>query len=829
MPFYDALQLACRHFHPILLLEDVFPYERRERVRRIIALFTFVFFGLALLIFLAGSWEPAQALPGYIALMAVGTKVYGLFLIFLSIQAALFMLEAFHRSYYFTGLKLILQEPDARNEVPVSFEVAALLHSADREDLTASFLQSPYGEDIAYRLGLLPEEVEGFLRSSDRKRLAAEEFLLEREPDGITLPVYVRSIYKQDLSLNAWLMGHGVTREHVLGAADWIMRTNRLLRNNQRWYSRDVLGRVESIGKEISYGETTALEKWGHTIDKEPSYQTAVSRMRDEYDDVESLEEELARAEQANAILVGREQASLREVLAQFAHKIAERRVLPPLRFKKVFLFNFGSLAEAMKTKPHIEEEFSRALTQAASAGNVILVVENAGRAIENARRLGVDLVGLLAPYLDLPSLQVVFTTDEEYVQRVLLRDARVKEKFEVVHIHDVSDDALVRIAEQRALRLERRLPVVITFQAVLAAVQSARRYFSENPMPDKALDLLEEAAIRAEEKSTLLVTPATIDEVVEKKTGIPLGAVGKEEGEKLLRLEETLARRVAGQEEALKAIAGALRRARADLASPDRPMGTFLFLGPTGVGKTETAKALAYELFGSETAMTRLDMSEFQGEDAVARLIGFPDGREGRLAHLLRQKPYAVLLLDEFEKAHPDVHNLFLQILDEGEFTDAQGTKVNARNMIIIATSNAGADVIYEAVEQGATLEGAKEKVVDLIIERGIYRPELLNRFDAVVLFHPLDAENTHRVARKALEALRARLQKKGIVLEITDALVAYVAREGHDPRFGGRNINRFVKEKVEQHLADRIIAGEITPGSVVVLTPEDLGKSVK
>ncbi len=828
MPFEDALKLAHRHFLPVLLLEDTFPFERRERTRRIVTLITFALFVLSVSIFLTGIFEPARALPGFAALMAVGTKVYGLFLIFLSIQAALFLLEAFHRSYYFTDLKLLLQEPDARNEVPISFEVATLLHTADPKDLTGSFLRAPYGEDIAYRLGLMPEEVARFLRSPDRKKLATEAFLLEREPEGITLPVYVRSIYKQDASLNNWLMARGITRAHVLGAADWVMRTNRLLRNNQRWYSRDVLGRVESIGKEISYGETYALEKWGHTIDKDPAYQAAAARVRDEYDDVESLEEELARAEQANVVLVGREQATLREVLAQFAHKIAERKVLPPLRYKKVFLFQWNTLTEAMKTKPQIEEAFSRALAQAAAAGNIILVVENAGRAVESAQQLGVDLIGLLAPYLDSPSLQVVCTTDEEHAQRVLLRDARVKEKFEVLRIHDVSDTALVHIAEQRALRLERRLPVIITYQAVWAAVQSAHQYFTENPLADKALDLLEEAAIHAQEQGVLLVTPESVEAVVEKKTGIPLGSVGKEEGEKLLHLEEKLAQRVAGQEEALKAIAGALRRARAHLAAPDRPMGTFLFLGPTGVGKTETAKALAQELFGNEEAMTRLDMSEFQSADAVARLIGFPDGREGRLAQLLRQKPYAVLLLDEFEKAHPEVHNLFLQILDEGEFTDARGTKVNARNTIIIATSNAGAEVIYEALERGEALEGAKEKVLDLIIARGVYRPELLNRFDAVVLFHPLDTAHAREVARKALEALRVRLEERGIVFTITDELVTYVAREGHDPRFGGRSINRFVKERVEQYLADRIIAGAIAPGSTVVLKPEEIAKSL-
>ncbi|MCR4336425.1 MAG: AAA family ATPase, partial [Candidatus Omnitrophica bacterium] len=265
--------------------------------------------------------------------------------------------------------------------------------------------------------------------------------------------------------------------------------------------------------------------------------------------------------------------------------------------------------------------------------------------------------------------------------------------------------------------------------------------------------------------------------------------------------------------------------RARSDIENPDRPMGSFLFLGPTGVGKTETTKALAASFFGSEDTVIRLDMSEYQTSDALKRLIGsFEDNRPGVLSSKLREQSYGVLLLDEFEKTSREVLDLFLQILDEGFFSDSSGKRVNARNLIIIATSNAGSDLIWNMMLEGKGLMEEKDKIVNEIINRGLFKPELLNRFDGVILFHPLTAEDLKKIAGFMLVKLQKRLATKGIELVINDALLKAVTRAGTDPQFGARPMNRAIQEKVEQVIAKKMISGEVKAGSRLELTEAEL-----
>ncbi|OGZ15589.1 MAG: hypothetical protein A3H76_03950 [Candidatus Lloydbacteria bacterium RIFCSPLOWO2_02_FULL_54_12] len=279
----------------------------------------------------------------------------------------------------------------------------------------------------------------------------------------------------------------------------------------------------------------------------------------------------------------------------------------------------------------------------------------------------------------------------------------------------------------------------------------------------------------------------------------------------------------VVGQEQALVVIADAMRRSRAGVRNMSRPIGTFLFLGPTGVGKTETAKALATVFFGNENALSRLDMSEYQGEDGLARILGGGEGATGALPLLLKEHPYGVLLLDEFEKANVKVLDLFLQVLDEGVFHDGKGKKVNARNTIFIATSNAGANEIREAVREGSDLEAVKKSIIDRIIAAGKIKPELFNRFDGIILFHTLTMEDYKRIARLMLEKLRRRLLEQNINLMLNDAVIDAVIAHGVDPDFGARPMTRAVQDVVEKKVAEKIIAGSLGQGATVVFTPED------
>jgi ATP-dependent Clp protease ATP-binding subunit ClpA len=339
--------------------------------------------------------------------------------------------------------------------------------------------------------------------------------------------------------------------------------------------------------------------------------------------------------------------------------------------------------------------------------------------------------------------------------------------------------------------------------------------------MPDKAIDLLTELLPHVAQAGRDVLLRSDVDEIIEGKTGVPHGEIAAPERERLLSLEKILHDRVVGQDEAVNAVAAAMRRARAGVSSPDRPMGTFLFLGPTGVGKTETAKALAEALFGSEDDMMRLDMSEFSTPDALDRLIGDADtGTPGRLSNLLRERQHGVLLLDEFEKSTGDVHNLFLQILDEGRATDAFGREINARSTVIIATSNAGANLIMEQLADKRLTEAEHQALIDEIISRGIFRPELINRFDGTIIFHPLQKDHVREIAKRKISEFVKRLQEeKGIQIDVTDGLISRVVREGYDPEFGGRPLNRAIESLVEQVIADRIIAGDVRPGATVKL----------
>ncbi|TRZ53122.1 ATP-dependent Clp protease ATP-binding subunit, partial [bacterium] len=350
--------------------------------------------------------------------------------------------------------------------------------------------------------------------------------------------------------------------------------------------------------------------------------------------------------------------------------------------------------------------------------------------------------------------------------------------------------------------------------------------YITEGVMPDKATDLLMEIPTYMNQKGVNLIDKNAVLDFVRFKTKIPVGEIHEEEKGKLDNLEAELHKRIVGQNDAVVAISDTMRRARAGVRDPKKPIGSFLFLGPTGVGKTETAKALAAVYFDNEEKMARLDMSEYQGDDALERLIGsFESGKPGTLSMLVKNFPYGVLLLDEFEKTNPEVQNLFLQVLDEGFFSDMGGHRVNVKNIIFIATSNAGSDLMYESITHGEDIHALKQFIIDSIIKKGTLKPELLNRFDGVILFNPLERKDIIQVARIMAENLKKRLrEEQSIDLIINDALIDALVKEGLDPLFGGRPMARAIKDKVEKLIAKKIIDGELKTGMTVELTEEEL-----
>jgi len=431
--------------------------------------------------------------------------------------------------------------------------------------------------------------------------------------------------------------------------------------------------------------------------------------------------------------------------------------------------------------------------------------------------------MGILDPYLRSNVIQLIATADLARYHRLIEPNTSIMQRFERVMLAEPAEEATLRILEEAAERYERHNPIFFTFPAIEEVMKSAENYLPDGVMPDKALDLLDELVPAMLQRGAHLVKKLDVLSFIREKTHIPVGDITDAERERLLRIEELMRGLVIGQEKAIQVVSDALRRSRAGVRNQQRPIGAFLFLGPTGVGKTETAKALATVFFSDENAMRRIDMSEYQGDDGLDRMIGSMDGAPGTLPVILREQPYGVILLDEFEKTNPRVLDLFLQVFDEGIFHDAQGKKVNARNSIFIATSNAGAQEIRAAMQRGEDITNAEKSIIDSIIASGKFKPELLNRFDGIVLFRPLSVDDYRRIARLMLEKLRKRLRETGVNFVINDVVVEAVMYHGVDPDFGARPMVRAVQEVIERRVAEKIIQGKLAQGSTLEFTRED------
>lgn len=823
MPFADLRRIVTDLYGPALVLRSVFPSAERDRVRRN------VFAGCVVTLILLGilfalSRSPLVAIPMVHGLTGLEPKVWGVLLVLFSVAYLVSVLDAFHRSYYFHGIELVLEE-GSRAHVPVAWEVATLVADT-REDVTRAFLDSKYGREVLYRAGV-PDEAFVRYHAAERPPLIPEVFMVGGD-ESVTLATYAQSLYKQDQTFRQLLAEQAISIDHLTQAAAWASDIEHERRYRARWWSRDNLGRISGLGKTWAYGETHHIERYGHDLVEDPIWHAATMTRRAERDEVEAMERVLCRARQSNVLLVATDMMAIRASVAQLYHKIRSGRVLPPLEGHRIFLVDLEVIAMATRTKAAFETTLSELLSEAVRAGNVVIYLEQFAEAVESARSFDTDLVALLQPYAESSALQLIVGALPEGYHSTLARDTRLLQTCDVVHLHSADEAALLDLLEQRAYRRETQSGVTFTVPALHAIMRLADQYFPAGVMPDKAFDLFEELIPYAITRDTPHVLQADVEAFVRGKTGAPVGAPTHEEQGKLLSLEAFLHKRVVGQDRAVGAVARALRRARAGVEHAKKPAGSFLFLGPTGVGKTETAKALAEALYRNERHMVRLDMSEYSGEEALGELLGsYESGKPGRFAALIEERPYGVLLLDEFEKSDRAVHDLFLQILDEGYVTTAAGKHIDLRNFIIIATSNAGAELVWTWEREGKNIATLKREFIDHLIATHLFRPELLNRFDDIVLFHTLSKEEVCEIARAHLRAFSERLEREhGIRCSYDEGLIAAVTALGYDPQLGGRPLERAVKETVAQVVADRMLAGTLVPGQEVTLHAHDIGR---
>lgn len=828
MTFKNLQKEIKRLYNPIFALEDVLPEQHRKLLSKIIFIIFIIALIVSAIVYATNNISAiAEIAPSFILNTAEYAKqIYGLFLIFFALNIISFILKAFHNSYYFRAID--------RVGVKASVEVGLIIRNTKNSDITRGFLLSPYGLMLMLRSGIRRSDIDGFLKERAIK-LSGNEFniLPDNMADNtIGLSKYAENILENDKEFNKFLFSNGVLESDLINSADWIERQSRELKKEERWWSKNNLGMIPSIGKDWSYGEMFFIKQYGYDMADSPFYASisSASNSISEKEEVDKLHRIISRNRQSNAFLVGKEGSGKLEIIARLAYKIKKGKVMPALENKHIIIFNGVSLIATTKEKGKFEEAFIKILNQARKAGNVILVFEDFPSFMSSSVSIGSDAVNILMPYLNSKNLQFIATSAPAQFHKTIETNNRLMQYFETVFVKDIKGSALMRLLERKAEEFESQAKgsALLTYPAIKRIADGANSYFTSGVMPDKAIDLLAEALSYARQNKINLILKKDINALIESKTGIKLGEIDEQEQEKLLKLEESLHRFVIGQDKAISAISDAMRRSRIGIRNPNKPIGTFLFLGPTGVGKTHTAKALSKVFFSGEDSIIRLDMSEYRTVDALDRLIGsFSSGKQGILSSKLKEKPYGMLLLDEFEKTDSEVLDLFLQILDEGKFSDAKGNVVNARNNIIIATSNAASDSIWEYFKQGRDVSEHSSEFIDEIIKRGIFKPELLNRFDGVIVFHPLNEEHIRKIAKLMLNGLSKRLKDKGVNLIINDIVINKVVEKGYNPKFGARPMNRAIQEIVEQTIADKMIRGEIKRGDTVELTESDLTNS--
>jgi len=814
--------------YPLLVLEQWFPHVLRHIFFRRLVLSMSFFFMLFAILFFANLNIPAEQNSYTNIFLWFIARVEGIFLLLFAFWTCVYLLESFYRAVYFHNRAYKIRKRQGVNgeDVPyeMSSEVATVFYYTEQGDVVKSFFRSPLGSEILIRSGFVQGDVDEFL--------VKRENILELSIDDM----YEASVFDmEDFALflfhnypdfSEFLFKKGVGEKDFTGAVRWAVKVDEDARFKERWWSRDHLKKIGSLGKDFTYGNTYMLNRYSHDItiggqapsDKELHWE----------EEVKQIENALSKAKEANIMLIGEDGIGVMDIVYEFAYRVDAGEVQPHLQNKRLLAVDTNLIVASAKEKGILEERLIRLLNEAVKGGNIILVFDHFTSFVIGARSLGTDVIDIMNPYLNSPAIHIIALAPTEEYHRILAPNGEITSRFEIISVKQPEGGRIVSLLEDGALFLERKYGVYFTYASVIEVLKSAENYITEGIMPDKATDLLMEIAPFMVQKQKALVEKSDVLEFVRIKTKIPVGAINEEEKTKLGNLEEELHKRIVGQHSAIKAISDAVRRSRAGVRDPKKPIGSFLFLGPTGVGKTETAKALASVYFDSEEKMARLDMSEYSGEDAVKRLIGsFELAKPGALSMLVKNFPYGVLLLDEFEKTSKDVQNLFLSILDEGFFSDMGGHRINVKNIIFIATSNAGSTMMYDSIQHGESLSSVKQLIIDDIIKKGTLKPELLNRFDGVILFNPLEKDDIIQVAKIMCENLRKRLKEEhSINLTINQVLIDELVKEGLDPLFGGRPMQRAVKDKIEKIIAEKLISGAIQTGMTVELEQSDFDK---
>ncbi|MYB85264.1 MAG: ATP-dependent Clp protease ATP-binding subunit [Chloroflexi bacterium] len=737
---------------------------------------------------------------------------------------------------------------------------------------------------------------------------SAVEFIIGRgerpSPGDIGLTPRAKKVIELAVDEARRLTHHYIGTEHLLigimregeGVAAGVLESLGVSLDKVRAETTRILNQSvsQSQGHSRSSNRTPTLDQLGIDLTKY-AQEGKLDRVVGRTQEIERVVQILSRRRKNNPVLVGPPGVGKTAIVEALAQKVTTGDVPEHLSNRRVVTLDMGALVAGTKYRGEFEERLKKVVEEIKSSGNCILFIDEMHTMVgAGAAEGAVDAANILKPSLARGELQCIGATTLDDYRKYVERDPALERRFQPVNVEEPSVEETIEILDGIRPKFEEFHNVEIDHEALRAAASLSSRFIADRYLPDKAIDLMDEAGSRVrirtsnmplsvKESQKMLetvrrdkdeaisqqqyeyaaelrdrevkladslqqlqsewretsgdekarVTEEEIAEVVSMWTGIPVTHMAVEEIERLLHMEENIHQRIVGQDEAIVAIAKAVRRARAGLKDPKRPIGSFLFLGPTGVGKTELVKALAEFMFGSEEAMVRLDMSEFMERHTVARLVGSPPGYVGyedggQLTDAVRRRSYTCILLDEIEKAHPEVFNLLLQIFDDGHLADAKGRKVDFRNTIIVMTSNIGSDLIkrdtsfgFAMVNQAKMEENAYEKMKTKVEDevKRFFRPEFLNRIDGQIVFHALTREHIVSIVDLMLNEVRKPMLEKGLSLEVTQAAKEWLGEKGFDPTFGARPLRRLIEREMEDTLSEGVIRGDYRPGQTVVV----------
>ena len=761
----------------------------------------------------------------------------------------------------------------------------------DTEHLLYAISNSDVVKEIYKQFKVNPDDVKKYIDANTPK--GAKE-VKEGETPQLYISPRVKNVFELAFRASQELGHSYVGPEHLLvglieeedGMAGDLLRKYGLSPAAVRQKIIKVVGKGAQEGRVEAQSTTPHLDKYSRDLTKlarEGKLDPVIGRA----DEIETTIEILARRTKNNPVLIGEPGVGKTAIVEGLAQRIMHEEVPEVLQGKRMIELNINSLVAGSKYRGEFEERIKRVIDEVLSEKNDLILFVDELHTIMKAggtgEEGGLDVSQIIKPHLARGELNLIGATTLNEYQKHIEKDAALERRFQPVFISEPTVAQTVEILRGLRDRYEAHHKVKITDEAIVAAAELSDRYVANRYLPDKAIDLIDQAAARVrigitsrppevakldkkigalkrERESASLrkkfeaakaleeeieklekersdtediwrkekgvttseVKRRHIAEIISKLTGIPVTDLTQEEKEKLLKMKERLHERVIGQEEAVKAVTDAVLRSRAGLTEARRPIAAFLFIGPTGVGKTELAKALAWAVFGDEDAVVRIDMSEYMERHTVSRLIGAPPGyvgyeEGGQLTEVVRRRPYSVVLLDEIEKAHPDVHNILLQVFDEGRLTDGKGRVVDFTNTIIISTSNIGSDIIQNnlTAEKAKSYDELKEELMGILHKR--FKPEFLNRIDEIILFHALTKEQIKLIIGLQLERVKSTARGQAIELKFTDAVLERIADVGYVPEFGARELKRRIQTEIENPLAREILSGKIGKGDTI------------